>query len=217
MRLRGILLQLSTAAGILCGAQARADETPLLGPESEAHAFLKGLPREWAGTSRRDCKTYEEKNIDLLSASFAMSAARFLKAFVELHGKVTITSAHRTAQEQTCVCDGERGPCAGRPRIVKTKKGRRIVKRTTSHHQQGIALDIRAGAGTKEEFACLHEFARFNPHFGIHFPMGARDQPHMEPLAVRSRSVRIAGLGLFQRHVTPCAKMQLMLTDAILD
>ena len=25
--------------------------------------ILKGLPREWSGTSARDCKTYEHKNI----------------------------------------------------------------------------------------------------------------------------------------------------------
>jgi len=116
--------------------------------ETQAEKFLKSLPREWSGTSRRDCKTYEDKNIARLAPPFAASAARFLRAFVEVHGHVTITSAHRTAQEQACVCEGERGPCAGRPRIVATKKRRRIVKRGTSRHQDGIALDVRAGIGT---------------------------------------------------------------------
>jgi N-methylhydantoinase B/oxoprolinase/acetone carboxylase alpha subunit len=63
---------------------------------------------------------------------------------------VTVTSAHRTAQEQSCMCEGEKGPCAGRPRIVKGKKGRRYMKRSTSHHQDGIALDVRAGTGSGE-------------------------------------------------------------------
>jgi hypothetical protein len=38
-----------------------------------------------------------------------------------------------------------------------------------------------AGIGTEEEFACLHEFAQFNPQFGVRFPLGKRDRPHMEP------------------------------------
>jgi len=189
----------------------------LAGAEQQALSFLKSLPREWSGTSNRDCKTYEDKNIDKLSRSFAVSAARFLKAFVEVHGHVTITSAHRTAQEQVCVCDGEKGPCAGRPRIVKTKKGRRIVKRGTSRHQDGIALDVRAGTGTEEEFICMHEFAQFNLQFGVHFPMGKRDQPHMEPLASSRTKVRLAVLGAVQPQVAPCAKMRIMLTDAPAD
>jgi hypothetical protein len=99
--------------------------------EKAALSFLKSLPREWSGTSNRDCRTYEDKNIERLSGPFAISAAAFLAEFVEVHGHVTITSAHRTAQEQSCVCEGEKGPCAGRPRIVKGKKGRRYVKRST--------------------------------------------------------------------------------------
>jgi len=124
---------------------ASSAPTPLA--QALAPKFLKSLPREWSGTSARDCKTYEDKNIDKLSPSFAMAAAHFLRSFVEVHGHVTITSAHRTAREQACVCEGERGPCAGRPRLVKTTKGRRIVRRSTSRHQGGIALDVRAGTG----------------------------------------------------------------------
>jgi hypothetical protein len=77
--------------------------------EAAALGALKSLPREWSHNSRRDCRTYEDKNLDRLSPAFSESAAAFLKAFVETHGRVTITSAHRTAEEQTCVCDGERG------------------------------------------------------------------------------------------------------------
>jgi hypothetical protein len=185
--------------------------------EQEALSFLKSLPREWSGSSRRDCKTYEDKNIDGLVGSFAVSAAGFLKAFVAMHGAVTITSAHRTAEEQACVCEGEKGPCAGRPRIVKRKKGRRIVKRGISRHQEGIAIDVRAGTGSDEEFLCLHEFAEFNPQFGVRFPLGRRDRPHMQPDAAGRRRVRLALLGALDAHITPCAKMKIMLTDAPLD
>jgi hypothetical protein len=210
------LLGVIAAAGALVAGLAHAADRVMPTGEPDALAFLKSLPREWAGTSRRDCKTYEDKNIDRLSSAFATSAARFLKAFLETHGRVTITSAHRTAQEQTCVCDGERGPCAGRLRFVKTKKkGRRIAKRTTSHHQSGIALDVRAGTGSKDEFACMHEFARFNPQFGVHFPMGKRDQPHMEPYGFRAGHARAAGTA--PARIVPCARMRIMLTDMVLD
>jgi len=101
-----------------------------------------------------------------------------------------------------------KGACAGRPRIVKTKKGRRIVKRSTSRHQDGIALDARAGTGTDDEFVCLHEFAQFNPQFGVRFPLGKHDRPHMEPAASNHRPLRIAAIGVVRRHVTPCAKLK---------
>jgi hypothetical protein len=185
--------------------------------EEKAIKYLKSLPREWAGTSNRDCKTYENKNIEKLSRSFAVSAARFLQAFVEVHGRVTITSAHRTAQEQACVCEGEKGPCAGRPRVVKTKRGRRIVMRSTSRHQEGIALDVRAGTGTNDEFVCMHEFAQFNPQFGVHFPLGNRDRPHMEPAAPYLRHQRIAAIGVIPHQVTPCTRLKAMLVDTPAD
>jgi hypothetical protein len=33
--------------------------------------FLKELAREWSGTSAKDCRTYEPKNIERLSRPFA--------------------------------------------------------------------------------------------------------------------------------------------------
>jgi hypothetical protein len=91
------------------------------------------------------------------------------------------------------------------------------VKRSTSHHQDGIALDVRAGTGSDDEFACMHEFAQLNPLFGIHFPMGRRDRPHMEPSGRSSSDLRVAALGVVERRITPCTKMRLMLTDEPLD
>ena len=212
MTFRGMVFISALCVGSSCWANDGGPQK-LAAVESAALSTLKSLPREWSRSSKRDCRTYEDKNIDRLSPAFAASAAAFLKAFVETHGRVTITSAHRTAEEQTCVCDGERGPCAGRPRLVKGKKGRRYVKRTTSRHQGGVALDVRAGTGTDEEFACMHEFAQLNPFFGVHFPMGQRDRPHMEPSSRKPLTLRLASLGFVQPKIAPCTKMRTMLTD----
>jgi hypothetical protein len=180
--------------------------------------FLTQLPRAWSGTSRRDCKTYEPKNIERLSRPFAAAAANFLRAFVEIHGHVTLTSAHRTAHEQACVCVGEKGPCAGKRRVLKAKKGRRIVKRGgVSHHQLGIAIDVRAGTGSDDEFKCLHEFAALNPQFGIRFPFGKRDRPHMELAIGNHRTVKLASLVAVRSAVVPCTSMRIMLTQDPLD
>ena len=137
-----------------------------------------------------------------------MSTARFLKAFVEVHGAVTITSAHRTIDEQTCVCVGEKGPCAGRPRVVKKKKGKRTVSfivRSVSRHQLGIALDVRAGTGSEDEFICLQEFAQLNPRFGVRFPLGKYDYPHMEPGATPG-ATKFAALRTPTLSVVPAQK-----------
>jgi D-alanyl-D-alanine carboxypeptidase len=217
---RAVLLSTLLICTASEAVEAQAQDTrfaPAALAEVQALQFLKSLPREWSGTSARDCKTYEDKNIDRLSPTFALSAARFLQAFIEVHGQVTITSAHRTAQEQACVCDGEKGPCAGRPRLVKTRKDRRIVKRGTSRHQDGIALDVRAGTGTDDEFVCLNEFARLNPRFGVRFPLGNRDRPHMEPMAQTRDSLRIAAIGVVRPQVVPCARLKIMLVDTPLD
>jgi hypothetical protein len=175
-----ILVMMATT---LNGAHALASNAPIGATEIEqqALAFLKSLPREWSRSSSRDCKTYEDKNIDALAASFAISAANFLQAFTRQYGAITITSAHRTQQEQVCVCIGENGPCAGKPHVVKRRNGARTVVRGISRHQLGVALDVRPGNGSAQEFANLHNFARLNPQFGVHFPLGRRDYPHMEP------------------------------------
>ena len=101
--------------------------------------------------------------------------------------------------------------------MVKTKKGRRVVKRGTSRHQRGIALDVRAGTGTKTSTSCMHEFAQFNPQFGVRFPMGMRDRPHMEPGPTNNRELRLVMLGPLRQQLTPCAKMRMMLTDVPVD
>jgi hypothetical protein len=216
---RGLLVSLVVSVCTTVGAQAQVDLPPnrMADAHHQALSILKDLPRQGAGASTYDCKTYEDRNIDKLATSFAISAAAFLKAFVEVHGAVTITSAHRTENEQACVCAGEKGPCAGRPRMVKTKKGRRVVRRGTSRHQRGIALDVRAGTGSEDEYTCMHEFARFNPQFGVRFPLGMGDKPHMEPGSTGERKVRLVALGPVRHQLTPCAKMRMMLTDVPVD
>jgi hypothetical protein len=169
-----------------------------------ALAFLKSLPRDWSHSSARDCKTYEDKNIDKLAVTFANSAAAFLEAYRQLYGEVTITSAHRTSQEQVCVCQGEKGPCAGRPHVVKANGGRHVVVRGISRHQLGLALDVRPGMGSVEEYGCLHKFALLNPQFGVYFPLGSRDYPHME---LRSPEFHHARAATPVPMSTACSKM----------
>ena len=82
-----------------------------------------------------------------------------------------------------------------------------------SHHQNGIALDVRAGTGSGEEFKCLHEFAALNPQFGVRFPFGKRDRPHMEPVVSKNAAIRLASLGF----IVPCAGMRTMLTHDHVD
>jgi hypothetical protein len=201
------------------GAQCEAGELERqqTSPEQRAFQYLESLSHEWSGSSTYDCKTYEPKNIERLSGRFATSAADFLRAFIEMHGAVTITSAHRTAAEQECVCAGEKGPCAGRPHVIKKKKHKRIVVRSISHHQLGIALDVRPGTGTEEEFACLQEFADLNPQLGVRFPMGKRDYPHMEAAVQRIVPIKLASLGAASASLAPCKKMKIMLTDEPID
>jgi hypothetical protein len=146
-------------------ACADTSSAPLNARPATAMAFLKTLERQWAGTFKYDCRTYEDKNLERLKRPLIEATAVFLRAFVEAHGSVTITSAHRTRQEQACVCGGEKGPCS---------------RSKPSRHFYGTAIDVRAGAGTKDEYACMQDFAKKNPHLGIHFPFGMKDRPHME-------------------------------------
>lgn len=192
-------------------------------PEGQALAYLKSLPREWSGTSSHDCHTYEDKNLEALQPAFIVSAAALLKAFVMTHGAVTITSAYRSVDEQVCVCYGERGPCAGKPVTIYTKAGPKVVKPVgLSRHQMGIAMDVRPGTGTEAEFMCLQEFARLNPQFGVYFPIGRIDWPHMELAGSRGPAVKFASIGPPHANpaavkITPCTIMRVMLTHEVLD
>lgn len=224
MTLRRVLL-----AGLVCllagGSLARAeDKGPTFKPDSiegQALAYLKSLKREWSGTGDHDCHTYEDKNLERLQPAFIVGSATFLKAFVATHGDVTITSAHRNDNEQVCVCYGERGPCAGKPVTVQTRNGPVTVRPVgLSRHQLGIAMDVRPGTGTEAEFLCLQEFARANPQFGVQFPLGRYDLPHMELMGARGPAIRVASIVpsvAAAAKITPCQKMKIMLTHEHLD
>ena len=215
--LRGSVIGFATIAAAVGAAAAHEALIKPSRVHLQSVEFLVGLPREWAGTSAQDCRTYERKNIEGLVPGFAHAAAKFLDAFVAMHGHVTITSAYRTAREQACVCRGEKGPCAGKPRIARTKKGRRLMRGTKpSHHQLGVALDVRPGTGSYVEFQCLHEFAALNPQFGVRFPLGKRDRPHME-LGFQRADNRWASLSAAAGSLTPCTSIRRMLTHAHAD
>lgn len=214
------MAQLGLAMSLLAGVCAHASERPQYtpdSPEGQALAFLKSMPREWSGFSDHDCRTYDDKNLERLKPPFIIAAAAFLKAFMQTHGEATINSAHRTADEQYCVCVGEKGPCAGKD-LPPSKPGKKQpVTQALSRHQLGIAMDVRAGAGTEREFICLHEFARANPQFGVYFPLGRADYPHMELIGSRGPAVNIAKVIAGTVKLTPCQKMKVMLTHDHLD
>lgn len=202
----GFLLYFLFAAPAFSQGTSRTD----LVAGRSGYDLLKALPRMWSSSSKSDCKTYEDKNILRLQPWFMERAARFLDAFTEAHGPVVITSAHRNTAEQRCVCEGEKGPCAGRLRSKKVKKGKKtvVVKfRGSSRHASGLALDVRAGVGTDEEFKCMHEFAASNPQFGVHFPLGMRDRPHMEPMRTKTKLARYASLAMPSPGPKLCSSM----------
>lgn len=143
--------------------------------EEKAKQFLKSLPKQFAGSSSYDCKTYEDKNIDKLSGKFAVCMERFLRDYATQVGKVTITSAYRSPEEQTCVCKGETGLCG---RSIPLDAAGKPIGGIGVGHQYGTAMDIRAGGGTNTEYARMHEFAR---KYGVHFRLGMADRPHVEP------------------------------------
>ena len=86
-----------------------------------------------------------------------------------------------------------------------------------SHHQLGIAIDVRAGTGSDDEFKCLHEFAALNPQFAIRFPFGKRDRPHMEPAIGNNTIMKLASLGSGRSSLVPCSSMRIMLTHDPVD
>jgi hypothetical protein len=142
--------------------------------ELEAKEYLKSLPKQWAGGSTYDCKTYEDKNIDKLNGSFAMCMARFLKAYTAQYGpkSVRITSAYRSHDEQVCVCKGERGLCG---RALPVGADGRPMGGSGVGHQYGTAMDIHPNNGN---YGGFHQFAL---PFGVHFRRGMEDKPHVEP------------------------------------
>src|SRR3989344_3274849 len=64
-------------------------------PESgTAKEYLKSLPRQAVGGSTC-APPGRDENIDRLNSTFAICAARFLKAYTSRYGSIVITSAYR--------------------------------------------------------------------------------------------------------------------------
>ncbi|MBI4067838.1 hypothetical protein HY413_00315 [Candidatus Kaiserbacteria bacterium] len=186
------------------GIRCDSDRAAVSDASITAKQYLKTLPRQFAGSSSYDCKTYGDKNIDRLDPAFAVCAATFLKAFTDSGGKVTITSAHRSPQDQVCVCKGETGMC-GRALPVDSS-GRPIGGRGVGH-QYGTAMDIRSGNASDADYSAMQNFARTHPQFGIHFPFGMRDRPHMEPATARCSTggYSVGNLSLTERSTQGAA------------
>ena len=157
---------------------------------SAAAAYLKSLPRGWAGSSGKDCNTYADKNIDKLNGEFRVCAAKFLKAYTAQHGAVTITSGHRDGEEAKCVCVGEPGMCG----FLKVDTDGKPIGGRGVGHQYGTAIDVwpftpaevkkysnDQSQPVNDTVEKIQKFARDNPQFGVHFPFGMRDRPHLEP------------------------------------
>jgi hypothetical protein len=72
------------------------------------------------------------------------------------------------------------------------------------------------GNGSEDKFICLQEFAQLNPQFGVRFPLGKYDYPHMEP-GSRLPAIKLAALGSPAASITPCNRMTIMLTDEPVD
>lgn len=142
--------------------------------ELEAKQYLKSLPKQWAGGSTYDCKTYEDKNIDKLNGRFAMCMAKFLKAYTAQYGpkSVRITSAYRSHDEQVCVCKGEKGLCG---KALPEDENGIPIGGSGVGHQFGTAMDIHPNNG---DYAGFHKFAA---PFGVWFRLGMADKPHVEP------------------------------------
>lgn len=120
--------------------------------------YLKSL-RKGEGS----CKTTSDPSFEMLNPTFTVCAAQFLKAFESQYNtKITITSAGRTDSQQKCVC----------PIAVSGKCG----AVGSSNHQRGFALDVHPANG---DYMTMQAFARANPKFGVCFPLGTRDRPHL--------------------------------------
>ena len=125
MTFRGMVFAAALCVGPSCWANDGVPQQ-LAEVESAALGTLKSLPREWSRSSKRDCRTYEDKNIDSLSPAFAASAAAFLSAFVETHA----------------TCDHHLGAQNSRGANLRVRRRERPLRRPAAHNegQEGKTL-----------------------------------------------------------------------------
>lgn len=123
-----------------------------------AKAYINAMP--YNDLSGGACPTPQDR-VTGLSDAFAVCAANFFKAYQERHGKLTITTAYRPPNDNSC-----RGGAGA------------------SNHLRGFAIDVNPQDGNYRQ---LWEFSKANPQFGICFPhqdggsgtTGYYDRPHM--------------------------------------
>lgn len=139
--------------------QLNPGDAATLGIGSDAKEYLKS--KYDRATMQNGCVKSKDKAINGLDTKFAECAAKFFKQWEQKNGPVRITSAFRDYNDQICVCKGTRGLCAAPGK---------------SKHQKGIAIDVHPANGN---YAAFHAAAK--AFGGLHFPLGMRDQPHLEP------------------------------------
>jgi hypothetical protein len=123
-------------------------------------------------TMKNGCVKDKDKAIIGLDTKFAMCAARFLQEWEKMNGPIRITSAFRNQKDQECVCPcAKTNSCDG---ITCANKG--------SRHAKGIAIDVWPRDSSKSGMEKFHHAAE--SFGGVHFRLGMRDKPHLEPNAV---------------------------------
>ncbi len=132
-----------------------------------AKAYLLSIARNLRNSQAPPDKAH----IDPLNNSFAICAARFLKAYSDAKGPVYVVSAFRCGPNSPMSCD-------------RTENGR-AGGAGASNHQIGLALDVNPANG---DYGGMHAFAGANKQYGVHFRLGMRDRPHLEPIDKSSPS-----------------------------
>lgn len=130
----------------------------IVGAEAgEAKQYLRSIFNDRGG--RCSDKTDAEAKINNLNPTFALCAAKFLKAVREMDPSIKITSAYRTTEHQRCLC-GDRGSSG-------------CAAAGNSNHQLGIAVDL-----TARNYSWLH--AQIDRFPGLRYLTIANDPYHME-------------------------------------
>ena len=135
-----------------------------------AKAYLQSIARDLRNSK---APPTSGGRIDKLNNAFATCAANFLKAYAQKYGPIFVVSAFRC---------GPRSPASIQCDRTENARARGA---TNSNHQIGMAMDVNPASGN---YAQLHAFARASPQFGVGFPLGMGDRPHMQPTNMRSPS-----------------------------
>ena len=141
---------IATAAGLPSSVQCWDPNNPNAGQAvGDAKQYLQTLLKPV-----QQCITPQQQ-IEGINSSFAICAARFIQAYQQQGGKVTITRAYNTIQCEAALCVNNAG-CGGFENSPAPN----------SSHVQGIAMDL-----SSPQQAQMDAFANQNPQFGVCFPL----------------------------------------------